>query len=82
MPEHIIIISMGGLFIILGIVAFFWGRHEEKGYYDSLSTTRTDLREFMEHQPSRPEPSALKIGGWITITVGLLMLAVGIVLWF
>jgi len=67
---------MGGLFILLGLGAIFWGRAEEKSYYDSLST-RSDVREYLEHQPQRPEPGALKIGGWIAITLGLCMLALG-----
>ena len=68
--------GMGGLFIILGIVSIGWGRREEKSYYDSL-TSRSDAREFLNHWPERPEPGALKIGGWIIIAVGLLMLIIG-----
>ncbi len=78
MPLHdwFILMGMGGLFILLGLAAIIWGKREEKSYYDSLST-RTDAREFLEHQPLRPQPGALKIGGWIAVAVGLLMLAVG-----
>jgi len=72
---------MGGLFILLGLGAIFWGRVEEKSYFDSLST-RTDVREYMEHWPQRPEPGALKIGGWIAITLGLVVLALGVVFLF
>jgi len=72
-----IMMGMGGLFILLGLATIMWGKSEEKGYYDSLST-RTDVREYLEHRPLRPEPEALKIGGWITITVGLLMIAMGV----
>jgi hypothetical protein len=67
---------MGGVFILLGLAAIFWGKREEKSYYDTIST-RADVREFVEHQPQRPEPGALKIGGWIAISIGLLMLAIG-----
>ena len=74
--DWFILMVMGGLFILLGLGAIFWGRVEEKSYFDSLST-RTDVREYMEHWPQRPEPGALKIGGWIAITLGLLMLALG-----
>jgi len=81
MPQHLILISMGGLFIILGLATLFWGRREEKEYYDSLSS-RPDVREYLEHQPSRPEPGALKIGGWIAIAIGLLLLAMGGAFWF
>ena len=80
MPEHFILMSLGGVFIILGLTALFWGRREEKVYYDSIATRR-DVREYMEHQPSRPEPGALKIGGWIAIAIGLLMLAMGGAFW-
>ena len=78
MPLHdwFILMGMGGLFILLGLAAIIWGKSEEKSYYDSLST-RPDAREFLEHRPQRPQPVALKIGGWIAVTVGLLMLAMG-----
>jgi hypothetical protein len=72
--------GMGGLFIILGLVTFAWGKGEERRYYDSLST-RSDVREYLEHWPQRPEPGALKIGGWISLAVGLVMLAIGGAFW-
>lgn len=78
MPRYdcFILMGLGGLFILLGLAGIIWGRREEKSYYDSLST-RPDVREFLEHWPQRPEPGALKIGGWIAMALGLLMLAVG-----
>ncbi len=75
--DWFILMGMGGLFILLGLAAIIWGKREEKSYYNSLSTRRTDLREFLEHWPQRPQPVALKIGGWIAIAVGLFMLAIG-----
>ena len=75
-----ILMGIGGVFILLGLAAIIWGKREEKSYYDSLST-RADLREYLEHWPQRPEPGALKVGGWIAITIGLLMLALGGGLW-
>ena len=82
MPERdfFILMGMGGLFVILGIASIFWGKSEEKSYYDALST-RPDAREFLEHEPERPEPGALKIGGWIAIAIGLLMLVMGGAFW-
>ena len=74
--DWFIIIGMGGVFILLGIIAFFRGKREEKSYYDSIST-RPDVREFLEHEPERPEPGALKIGGWIAMAIGLLMVVMG-----
>ena len=75
-----ILMGMGGLFILLGLVAIIWGKREEKSYYNSIST-RTDVREYLEHWPQHPEPGALKIGGWIAIAIGLLMLAMGGAFW-
>jgi len=78
MPQKdwLILMAMGGAFIILGLVTFLWGKSEERKYYESLAS-RTDVREYLEHWPSRPEPGALKIGGWIAIAIGVLMVAVG-----
>jgi len=75
-PDYLILMAMGSGFIGAGIGVFFWGKREEKSYYDSLAT-RTDLREFLEHSPKHPEHSSLKIGGWITIIIGAVMLGVG-----
>jgi len=74
--DSFILIGMGVLFILLALAAFLWGKREEKIYYNSIST-RPDAREFLEHKPERPEPGALKIGGWIALAIGLLMIALG-----
>jgi len=71
-----VLMGMGGLFILLGLAALIWGKSEEKGYYDSLSS-RPDTREFLERWPQRPQFGALKIGGWIAIAIGLLMIVMG-----
>ncbi|MFC1984192.1 hypothetical protein ACFLVO_04200 [Chloroflexota bacterium] len=72
----LILMGMGGVFILLGLVAFIQGKKEEKSYYNSIAT-RHDAREFLEHKPERPEPGALKIGSWIALAIGLLMIAMG-----
>ena len=79
-PDCFVLMGMGGLFVILGLAAIIWGRSEEKGYYDSL-TNRPDTREFLEHWPQRPQFGALKIGGWIAIPIGLLMIIIGGIFW-
>lgn len=82
MPEgdYFILMVVGGGFVILGLAGILWGRHEEKNYFNSL-TSRSDLREFMDHWPERPQPGALRTGGWIAMIVGLLLLVVGVVFW-
>ncbi len=69
---------IGDLFILLGLAAIFRGRSEEKHYYDSLAS-RTDVREFVD-RPRHPQFEALKVGGWIAIAIGLLMVVTGVVL--
>lgn len=75
-----VLMGIGGVFILLGLAAIIWGKREEKSYYDSLSD-RADLREYLEHWPQRPEPGALKVGGWIAIAIGVLLAIVGGILW-
>lgn len=74
--DPFILIGVGGGFIILGIVGILWGRREEKGYYNSLSSHR-DVREYLERWPPRPGIGALKVGGRIAIAVGIVLIALG-----
>ena len=76
------IIASGGLFLLLGLCAYLWGRSEEKAYYDSMPSRRYDVREYLERLPFRPEPGALKIGGWIFMALGLALLGAGAFIWF
>ena len=76
MTGWLIPMVLGVVFIALGLGAIIWGNREEKSYYNSLAT-RKDLREFFSRWPPRPEPGALKIGGWIAIAVGLVMIITG-----
>ena len=82
MPQlsMLVLVGMGIVFILLGLGAIVWGKSEEKSYYDTLST-RTDTREFLEHWPQRPQFGALKIGGWIAIAIGVLMVVMGGAFW-
>jgi len=75
-------IIIGGIFVLLGIVGFIWGRREEGAYYGAVSE-RIDVREFMDRLPGRPEPNSLRIGGRICIAVGvvILLVSLGFYLW-
>jgi len=35
------------------------------------------VREFIQRSPERPEHSSVKVGGWLSIIVGLVMLGIG-----
>jgi ABC-type Fe3+ transport system permease subunit len=77
--EWLVLAIAGGVFIVLGIIGIMWGRHEQRKIDEAL-TTRTDVREFIAHWPESPQPGALKIGGWIAISLGVLMVVVGLIL--
>jgi len=74
------LVIVGGVLVILGIIAMFWGIREEKKLFEELAA-KPDLREFTLQHVESPQPGALKIGGWIAIAVGVIILAVGLVLW-
>jgi hypothetical protein len=80
--DLLIMSIIGGIFIILGIIAIIWGRKETGSWYSSISH-RIDVREFLDRAPIRPEPVALKIGGVISLAVGviLLLIVLGLHLW-
>jgi nitrogen fixation-related uncharacterized protein len=77
-----IMIIIGGVFLVLGILAFFWGSKEERSWYGTVSS-RIDVREFLDHSPGRPEPNALRVGGKICIAIGIVLLLIsgGFYLW-
>ncbi len=75
-----ILIIVGGVFIILGIAGLIWGMREEKRLFDFLAKQH-DLREFSLRHVESPQPGALKIGGWIALALGVLVVVVGIISW-
>jgi len=75
-----ILLIVGGVFIVLGVIGIVWGRYEEKKYYEAL-TTRTDVREYVSHWPERTQTGAVKVGGWIAIALGVLLLIAGVIFW-
>ncbi len=60
MPQTdlVILMVMGGLFVILGLGAIFWDWSEQKSYYSAIAT-RADVREYMYQSPKRPDLGAL-----------------------
>jgi len=78
MPDNswLIPVIIGAVFVVIGLGAIAWGKKEERNYYDSL-VTRSDLREFFSQWPFRPEPGSIKIGGWIAMAVGVIVLIIG-----
>jgi len=79
--DYFLLMGLGGVFLLLGVGAYIWGRREQKSYDDSLATRTDDLREFMEHWPPRPQPGALKVGGKIAVIISLLLIVTGFIFW-
>ena len=81
-PDSLILMVMGGVFVAIGAGVFFKGKIDEKKEYDTL-TARTDMKVFLEHSPEQSRAGAFKLGGRISIIVGLVMLGIvgGMRLW-
>lgn len=75
--DCLVLIGIGGLFLVIGILAYIWGKREEESYYRTLAERSGDVREFIQRWPPRPQPRALKIGGAIAIAVGAALLLTG-----
>ena len=78
--DWLILVGAGGGFVILGIIGILWGRYEEKRLFEAIAAKR-DIRELSLRHVETPQPGALKIGGWIAIILGIVLLVVGFVLW-
>lgn len=78
--DVLILMGVGGFFVILAVLVIIWGRVEENSYYKALSQ-RDDLREYISHWPPRLEAGALRVGGWITLSIGIILLAIGGYFW-
>ena len=74
--DSYVMMGIGGFFLILGIISFLWARGEERGLNNSLAQ-RPDLREFLTRWPSRIEPGAIRVGGWILVAMGLVLIILG-----
>ena len=75
--DCLILIGAGGLFLVIGILTYTWGKREEESYYSELAKRPGDAREFMERWPPRLQPGALKIGGAIGLGLGAVLLVTG-----
>jgi hypothetical protein len=73
-----IFVIIGGVLFLLGVGAVIWGMVEERRIFEALSK-KPDLREFSLKHVESPQPGALKIGGWIGVGIGVLVIAAGIV---
>ena len=75
-----VIAILGLVFVLMGAGFWFWGRGEEKHYYETMAK-RPDAREFVTRYPVRPEPGGLKVGGYISLGLGMALFIAAFVLW-
>lgn len=80
MPQTEWLLAGTGLgFVILGLVLILIGRSDENEYFTSL-TERSDVRRYIEGR-TIPEFLSLKVGGRVSIAVGLVLMVTGGVFW-
>ena len=82
LANYQIILGMGGFFVLLGIVFILWNRREKNKYYNSILLTRRDIQETITREHERFWLHAWRIGGWISIIVGIVLLIIGGILWY
>ena len=76
-----VILGLGGFFVLLGILFVFWNRREKNKYYNSILLTQRDIKETITHEHERFWLQAWRIGGWISLIVGIVLLIIGVILW-
>ena len=79
--DSFILLIMSIVFTAVGASIIGWSRWAEKRYHDTL-IKRTDMREFLESTPERSGYGALRLGGLISIIVGIVLLGVAAFLRF
>jgi hypothetical protein len=67
-------------FIVLAIVLMMKASRDEGGYFSFLSS-RPDVRKYLEHN-SLLAFISLKVGGRISLAVGLGLIVLSAVLWY
>jgi 3-deoxy-D-manno-octulosonic-acid transferase len=72
-----VVLGLGAFFILLGIVFILWNRREKNRYYNSILLTRRDIQETITREHERFWLHAWRIGGWISIIVGIVLLIIG-----
>jgi 3-deoxy-D-manno-octulosonic-acid transferase len=76
-----VVLGLGAFFILLGIVFILWNRREKNKYYNSILLTRRDIQETITREHERFWLHAWRIGGWISLIVGMVLLIIGGILW-
>lgn len=83
MPNNwLMMLMVGGVFILLGLAGLLWGKREASEDYQMISDRAdvdTDARQLLEDWRSKSGSGALKMGGLLTIIIGLFLLVLSAV---
>jgi len=76
-----VLMLIGGVFILFGIGLYLWDRRESLAYRNQLMQ-RPDMREFLTNWPPHWWLKALRLGGMISLAIGIVLLGLGLILQF
>jgi len=80
--EWLIMLILGGAFVLIGLGGVFWGKKEAGEDYQSITAradVHTDTRKFLEDWKADSGSGALKLGGLLALVVGIFLLVLGTV---
>lgn len=78
--QWFIVLGIGVAFILGGIILILVGRKNEANYFNDLANN-ADARKYIERR-SLTTFISLKVGGKISLIVGIVLLSVEAVLWY
>ena len=70
---------MGSVFLAGGVIALVTWTRAASHYEGSLGRT-TDLEDFLGEWSERPWLQAWRVGGWLGVAVGLVLIVISLVL--
>lgn len=80
MADFWIMLIIGAVFTALGVGILLWGRREEKEICQAMSD-RTDVRKYLEYKSESSQSWSFRVGGIITLVIGLALLIMGGAFW-
>ncbi len=80
LTDYIPLMIIGAVFLVVGITFLVLWRKEEREYCQTISK-RTDVRKYLEHKSDSIQAWGLKVGGIISVAIGLVLLVMGAVFW-
>ena len=82
MSSWVIILISGGALAAFGGILFIWAVLERRGIIEVLvrQDANRDVKDLLDDRRISLGPQSLKIGGWVAIAVGVVLLILGLVL--